>query len=515
MSPIGVALSKAEALQNYFADTPLQDLSSGDDTIVYREILPGIDLAYITLTHGIKEVIVLKEPTITNEFLFSMDSSMLALSEQNGLYTFVDENDETVFVIHDMFVVDQNGVEEKVDFSIYEKDGKLFSRISVDKEYLAASDRAWPVFIDPSMTITGGSGVNDVFVADGWTDRNFNSGTNQPYLRTGKDSPYGIRHSLIKFALPTELTIDGAVVSAKLRLRKTDGVEPTLQIYRATTSWNESFVTWNSKPGYSTSKTHYSYYDGSSWYAADVTATVEEWTRKGSTRLSNYGFYIRDAYQSSTSIWTTFASSEYGTSSYRPQLVVNYSTGTPSAGWYSDSNEAGYWMYTPAVYSKAYAPYNNNSQLHTALTSARSKWSLVKSTSSTSSEAWADISVYAIGFSEYFSLSTVDVDEALVSANTVGYTYGDNRYSPSTIGGRIYYEYDGSNVYIGIFMDKIEAFGITAHFDNIVLHELGHALGWIGHSVNSNDVMQESSQTKTTLTSNDTNHLANIYNLMN
>ena len=45
-------------------------------------------------------------------------------------------------------------------------------------------------------------------------------------------------------------------------------------------------------------------------------------------------------------------------------------------------------------------------------------------------------------------------------------------------------------------------------------HELGHAMGWRGHSTSSNCVMWQGTSTRTTLQTSEINHLSQIYDLM-
>lgn len=42
-------------------------------------------------------------------------------------------------------------------------------------------------------------------------------------------------------------------------------------------------------------------------------------------------------------------------------------------------------------------------------------------------------------------------------------------------------------------------------------HELGHALGWIGHSGTSSDIMYQSGSSITSLTYRDIQHLSQVY----
>lgn len=48
-------------------------------------------------------------------------------------------------------------------------------------------------------------------------------------------------------------------------------------------------------------------------------------------------------------------------------------------------------------------------------------------------------------------------------------------------------------------------------YANTAVHELGHALGWFGHSTSSSDVMYSNSNTRTSLTYNEISHLRQLY----
>lgn len=49
------------------------------------------------------------------------------------------------------------------------------------------------------------------------------------------------------------------------------------------------------------------------------------------------------------------------------------------------------------------------------------------------------------------------------------------------------------------------------HYRSAFTHELGHGLGWLGHSSDSNDVMYHDNRAVTTLTNRDKNHLVQNY----
>ena len=51
----------------------------------------------------------------------------------------------------------------------------------------------------------------------------------------------------------------------------------------------------------------------------------------------------------------------------------------------------------------------------------------------------------------------------------------------------------------------------SAEYIKTALHELGHAVGWNGHSANTSDVMYGYGSSVTVLTNRDKNHLSQVY----
>lgn len=77
------------------------------------------------------------------------------------------------------------------------------------------------------------------------------------------------------------------------------------------------------------------------------------------------------------------------------------------------------------------------------------------------------------------------------------YYYGDLKYGQTIRRARVY------------IVKK--TFKSNNEYQNTVLHEMGHASGWDGHSSNSKDVMYRNNTSVTTLTSRDKNHLSQVY----
>lgn len=63
-----------------------------------------------------------------------------------------------------------------------------------------------------------------------------------------------------------------------------------------------------------------------------------------------------------------------------------------------------------------------------------------------------------------------------------------------------------------ILCPKYSIFTSANDYRNMFTHELGHGLGWLGHSTNTSDVMQKSpSGARISLTTRDINHVKQMY----
>ena len=104
------------------------------------------------------------------------------------------------------------------------------------------------------------------------------------------------------------------------------GTSRTIRTYRITSSWSESSVTWNNRPGYGGSYGSNSIVHGAwGWYEFDVTNLVRAWYDETYT---NHGIMLRGPEVSGLDAsWRSFSTRE---GSYRPRLVIEYTASTPT-----------------------------------------------------------------------------------------------------------------------------------------------------------------------------------------
>ena len=178
--------------------------------------------------------------------------------------------------------------------------------------------RGWWNDIDPSVMISS-SQTADTCVCSGFPSTNYYTAAQ---LRTGYDSDYGIRRSLIRFDIPSSIPA-ASVVNAQLDIEKISGATPSIRAKRITHDWTSSTVTWNSCPPATTkgqSSIATLYRTGSNWYSLDVTSIVEAWINDSA---ANYGFLLLDDVENDPNLWTTWYSSD-ANSPHKPELHITY-----------------------------------------------------------------------------------------------------------------------------------------------------------------------------------------------
>jgi len=302
-------------------DTLTQLTDTGTDTITYANAFYNTDLVYVLQNNALKEYIVLKNANAPNAITFRFSMEGLTLEESDGVGVFLDEDNNEVFRLDRLFALDGNGVmTEELTYTFASVKGSrdILVTVTLDAEYLAEEDRAFPVVIDPSVMISSAQ-TADASVYSGYPNTNYQM---EKRLRTGKDTTYGVRHTYIQFEIPRAI-YGKPITSASLDLKKHSGSTPYALAYMCKSYWHSGTITWNYKPdkesGYISSLS-FPRSSGSAWYRMDVTSIVASWT---SLTEGNYGFIVRDAIENDTDQWTTFYSSD-APSPNKPELHITY-----------------------------------------------------------------------------------------------------------------------------------------------------------------------------------------------
>jgi len=173
-------------------------IESSDNKVTYSNIYENVDMVYSVENGGLKEYIIMKNADAPHkyEFVFTTDTHTPELTEDGRVF-FVDEQDNVDFILGNLFAIDNAGAyTEDVYYGIEASGNAYVVSVTISDAYVEDPDREYPIVIDPSVMITGGTNTYDTYVSSKYPTTNYYLNT---YLRTGKDDDYYIRRSYIKF----------------------------------------------------------------------------------------------------------------------------------------------------------------------------------------------------------------------------------------------------------------------------------------------------------------------------
>ena len=298
----------------------------------------GMDLVYTPTLTGVKEDIVLESYTGQNTFTFMLNTGGLNLYSANGRYFLASSKTATDRIeLGEVVTFDARG-----RFSVGTmtaqtvKPGQIYQlTLTVDEAFLTDPNTTYPVSVDPQLTISdnthGANAIEDVSI---YLSKPTTNG-NWTYLHSGYyDSTYGVARTLFRLtgligSSEYQSLNASKVNSAYFHIWEASGTTAMNVNLRANTgssTWSESGATWNNA-GVTLGTTYDTENIGANAKATfDITTLVRAWLN--GTENAQKGFVLQNS--SEITIDKAFYSSEYGTASYRPYVVLNYETTVPT-----------------------------------------------------------------------------------------------------------------------------------------------------------------------------------------
>lgn len=346
-------LSNESDITTFNNDAMAVDNQSG--AVVYENVFGNDDLEYIVTTNSIKENIVVNEKQDNYIYSFDMDFGELTpiVNEDNSIRVVNPaDTEETIFYIEAPYMYDANEVESTaIEMSLVEEDGIYVMTLQAEAEWMNASERVFPVVIDPTVYLS----FDDVFVMDGLLNKNTTKVNNE--LRVGRNLT-NLTRTYIKPTLPTNIPAGSYISSAYLKLIKDAYYQApsastiSVRVYDCydVNSWNPTNITWENQPysnsdnGYSSGHSYLSSVSATSsktTYSFGITAAVRRWVEGG----VNNGIMLASSNES-TKTQIDFHSSRASDSSNYPKMYITYTAPSLSVSTWETNSQASEKSFT-------------------------------------------------------------------------------------------------------------------------------------------------------------------------
>ena len=301
----------------------LMNLENLSASILYPDILDGVDLEYVVVANNIKENIIVKERTDTYAYTFTMRLNNLTASmEESGQIVLVTGDGEVCYVIPSGMMMDAVG---NVSYAVYYVltdlgHGSYSLEITADDEWINAEERVFPVTIDPPIYPSSQYGAIDLTISQSNSSYNDSAGDNLT-----------VSNSYISYwqanYLPT-LPVSAYITEATFNAQVSMGVNYTayVAVYDVLTAWDDS-LTWadvnkTTSPEGKLASDYTDYcriaanyeFDSYSW---NITPIAKKWYAG-----ENYGLALKKAPGFSFSEDLTFSSDNWD--GIEPILCISY-----------------------------------------------------------------------------------------------------------------------------------------------------------------------------------------------
>ena len=311
--------------------------------IIYEDILDGVDLEYIVVSNNVKENIIVKEQKDAYSYSFTLELNNLSasLSATGDIEITDPDSGEILYIIPAPVVYDANMTYASETDAYYTLEtigqSKYCLTITANAVWMNASDRAFPVTIDPAI-YHGGYGMQqmcDTCVSQNYPTSVYGSRT---YLKVGYDSANANLKAYVAMrSLPT-LPAGSMISKANLNLTyngTSEGISASnpltlvaKKIIRSgyTSLWTESSTTYNTAMTYGKVLDYNKITSATSGNVAhwDITSAVVDWYADST---SNQGIAIMQEDMTDTAVHTVqFHSSDSTTigTGYMPFFTISY-----------------------------------------------------------------------------------------------------------------------------------------------------------------------------------------------
>ena len=211
--------------------------------VLYENVLPGVDLEYVTDICVVKENIIVKEPMTSYSFTFQLDLEGLypEVAKEGCIFIYDTQSDERKYGIAAPYMYDGMGnMCEDVYYTLKQKGESWYLTVTADAEWINQKGRSFPITIDPSVSLTE-KNVDDTFIIE-----------TQPGNALGGNHSLWVRSDRITYIKANNFSIPVGYVLKSAKLigyyyyydYVTTG-SLLMSAHRVEQAWSEGTLTWN------------------------------------------------------------------------------------------------------------------------------------------------------------------------------------------------------------------------------------------------------------------------------
>ena len=291
--------------------------------IIYKEILPNVNVICRMQGMMFKDDIVMENPQAQHRFVLEMDTQNVQLvkQEEGTIVAYAEGNPaEVAFVLPAAFMRDAEGNIGTVETDLVEENGKIQVALNCDEDFL--QNAVYPVVVDPLIqTEEHSSAMEDNFVTS--SAPNTVQSYSQARLRICKNTSYGECRSFLKFTDLPFFMPSNMVTKAYLRMSlytKQGTRAVPVYVKEVLGDWSSQTITWNNQPSLGEHDVDVAIVPANagagSTFAFDISNLVRKWYEG-----SNYGVAFE------RKITATPNTVEFGSSDsvyHKPVIMINY-----------------------------------------------------------------------------------------------------------------------------------------------------------------------------------------------
>lgn len=293
------------------AEHPETVLDKLNSRLSYANVYPNTNVVYDLQSNQLKESVVLQQYDASLwGYRYTLNTGDLVpiLREDQQIDLCDPETNEVILTMPAPYMLDNNGeTSYDVEVVLTQKGNQYLLSYYLPRAWLAEADRAWPVVLDPVITVQGiYSNVKDITVTE-----NYNEDSGRGVIQCGYYTPAGAMRFYMQFIQLPSIATTNIITNATISLYKPydSGTTANVEVRKVTQAWESSTISWNNQPAVESNIEDSVVCKLAGRYEWDITNIVNGWYE-----TNNYGMMFKvpsDIETGTTDNWKQFYSADY------------------------------------------------------------------------------------------------------------------------------------------------------------------------------------------------------------